>query len=66
MLYLLYNLKILENASISGRYRKKTMGKNWSKFSEITMSTGVIISHTDNTLHLLYSLHEPKQYTFYR
>ena len=66
MLYLLYNLKILENTSISEKYRKTTMGRNWSKFTEITVSTDVIISHIENTLHLLYSLPAPRQYRLYR
>ena len=66
MLYLLYNLKTLENISISERYRKTTMGRNWPKFTEITTSTDVIISHTENTLHLLYSLHAPRHHALYR
>ena len=66
MLYLLNNLKILENVSISERYRKTAMGRNWSKFEGITMSTDVIISHTENTLHLLCSMHSLRQFTIYR
>ena len=66
MLYLLNNLKILENVSISERYRKTAMGRNWSKFEEMTMSTNVVISHTENTLHLLCSMHALRQFTIYR
>ena len=66
MLYLLCNLKPLENVSISKRYRKTAMGRNWYKFAEITMSTDFVISHTENTLHLLCSLDVPRQYTLER
>ena len=57
---------MLENVSISEKYRKTAIRRNWSKFAEITMSVDVIISDTENTLHLLYSLHVPRQYTLYR
>ena len=65
MLYLLHNLKILENILISERYRKTAMRGNWSKFEAMTMSTD-IISDTENTLHSLYSLHVPRLCTYYR
>ena len=46
--------------------QKTAMGRNWSKVEEITMSTDVIISHTENTLHLLCSMHSLRQFTIYR
>ena len=66
MLCIPYNLKILENVSTSEKYRKTAIRRNWSKFAEIAVSVDVIISDTENTLHLLYSLHVPRQYTLYR
>ena len=47
-------------------FQEVQKNSNWYKFAEITMSTDFVISHTENTLHLLCSLDVPRQYTLER